>query len=91
MNITMKGKFEHDEGVKFFRVKRPDLSKAKAGEVTYPVGYHYNGGIIVNGIWVKGFKVARPKLPKGMKLQNIGVGLQLNARPPYATSVLVKA
>jgi len=86
----MKGRFENHDGKKYFRVKRPDLSKQRRGEVTYPVSYRYNGGIIVNGQWVQGFKVAPPKLPKGMKLQNIGVGLRLMSKPPYATSLLVE-
>ncbi len=56
--------------------------------VTYPVSYRYNGGIIVDGKWYEGFKVVKPKVPKGYKLTSIFCGLQLNARPPYATAYL---
>lgn len=56
--------------------------------VTYPVSIRYNGGIIIDGKWYDGYEVVKPKVPKGFKLYNIGCGLQLNARPPYATSYL---
>ena len=56
--------------------------------VTYPVSYKYNGGIVIEGKWYEGFKVAKPKVPKGFKLHSIGCGLQLNAQPPYATAYL---
>jgi hypothetical protein len=55
--------------------------------VTYPVSITYNGGIALDK-WYKGFKVAKPKVPQGFELVNIGIGLQLNCRPPYATSYL---
>ena len=56
--------------------------------VTYPVSIRYNGGTVIDGEWYEGFKVAKPKVPKGFKLVGIGCGLQLNAKPPYATSYL---
>jgi hypothetical protein len=56
--------------------------------VTYPTSYTYNGGIVVKDKWYKGFKVPSPKVPKGFKLVGIGIGSQLNARPPYATVYL---
>ena len=56
--------------------------------VTYPVSYRYNGGIIIDGQCYEGFKVAKPKVPKGFKLTSIACGLQLNARPPFATRYL---
>lgn len=68
-----------------------DRNKARKGlahEVTYPVSYRYNGGIIVEGEWYEGHEVPKPDVPEGWELVNIGVGLQLNARPPYATMVL---
>ena len=56
--------------------------------VIYPVSYRYNGGIVVGNKWYEGFKVTSPKVPKGYKLTSIACGLQLNARPPCATSYL---
>ena len=56
--------------------------------VTYSVSYRYNGGIIIGGKWYEGYKVPRPKVPKGFKLVGIACGLQLNAHPPYATSYI---
>lgn len=58
--------------------------------VTYPVSYDYNGGIVIDGEWYKGFEVPAPHIPEGYELQGIGVGLQLNAHPPYATGYLKK-
>lgn len=70
----------------------PDLrSKCKPGktvEVTFPVSYRYNGGIEYEGKYYAGFKVPAPILKPGFKLISIGVLLQLNARPPYATMLL---
>jgi len=56
--------------------------------VTFPVSQTYNGGIVIDDKWYKGYQVPRPKVPKGFKLVSIGCGLQLNARPPYATYYL---
>lgn len=58
-------------------------------EVTYPVSYRYNGGIIIGDNWYKGYHVPKPDIPEGFELVNIGVGLQLNARPPYATMLVM--
>lgn len=58
-------------------------------EVQYAVSYEYNGGIVISGKWYKGFKVPPPILPYGYKLVGIGVGLELNAKPPLATARLV--
>ena len=76
----------------FKRVKQTGL---RIGErwcgsflVTYPVSYRYNGGTIVGDKWYDGFVVAKPKVPKGFELVGIGCGLQLNAKPPYATRYL---
>ena len=75
--------------------KRMPCPKLNVGEkwcdsylVTYPVSYTYNGGIIVDGKVYSGFTVPAPKVPKGFKLKGIGCGLQLNAKPPYATAYL---
>jgi hypothetical protein len=57
-------------------------------EVTYDVSYVYNGGITVDGEWYDGFEVPAPVLAPGYVLVGIGVGLQLNACPPYATGVI---
>jgi len=85
---------------KMFKCKRPVITlnksqqkrfnQGKSIEVTYPVSCQYNGGIHINDEFYKGFSVPPPVIPKGWKLVNIGVGLQLNARPPYATMVLSK-
>lgn len=60
------------------------------GEVTYPVSCTYNGGIIIDNEWYDGYSVPAPIVPKGYKLTGLGVGLQLNARPPLATALLEK-
>jgi hypothetical protein len=54
----------------------------------YAVSYEYNGGIVIADKWYKGYEVPPPYLPVGYKLVGIGVGLQLNARPPLATARL---
>ena len=59
-------------------------------EGTYPVSYTYNGGIIINDELYKGFKVPPPIVPDGYELVSIGVGLQLNSHPPYATVYVKK-
>jgi len=67
-------------------------------EVTYPVSYRYNGGTCIKpdgtwspeGDWYPGYRVPPPIVPAGYKLVSLGVGLQLNARPPYATVLLKK-
>lgn len=58
--------------------------------VTYPVSYDYNGGIVIDGEHYDGVEVPAPMIPVGYELKGIGVGLQLNAHPPYATSYLKK-
>lgn len=74
------------------KVAAPDLtSKAKPGErvmVTYPVSITYNGGAVINGQWYSGYEVPPPIVPRGYKLVGLGVGLQMNAHPPYATAML---
>lgn len=55
-------------------------------EIQYAVTYVYNGGISVGGEWYDGYEVPPPIIPAGMCIVGIGVGLQLNARPPYATA-----
>lgn len=61
-------------------------------EVQYDVSYVYNGGtdMTPDGEWYDGFEVSPPILPAGFKLRGLGVGLQHNARPPYATALLVR-
>lgn len=59
-----------------------------AHKVTFPVTYRYNGGICVGDEWYEGYEVPHPDVPEGWELVNIGVGLQLNSKPPYATMVL---
>ena len=85
----------------FFKVAQPDLipatakdkrlaAQGKSHEVTYPVSYRYNGGIIIKDKHYEGYEIPRPAIPEGWKLENLGCGLQLNARPPYATNFLRK-
>ena len=59
--------------------------QGKAHDVTYPVSYRYNGGIVIKDQWYAGYEVPPPEIPQGWQLADIGVGLQLNAKPPYAT------
>jgi len=59
-------------------------------QVQFAVSEEYNGGIVINDKWYKGYKVPPPILSPGFKLVGIGVGHQLNARPPYATQLLVR-
>jgi hypothetical protein len=61
-------------------------------EVYYAVSCRYNGGYTRDGDdeWYTGFEVPPPILPEGYKLKSLGVGLQLNARPPYATALMVR-
>lgn len=40
--------------------------------------------------WYEGVEVPLPDVPKGYELKSIGIGLQLNAIPPYATYYLEK-
>ena len=63
---------------------------AREGVVKYPVSYRYNGGIIVEGKWHDGYEVGDPIVPDGYELVGMGVGLQLNSRPPIATEYLQK-
>jgi len=97
---------------KFFVCRQPDLhiskrqqkrlEKTGSCEVTYPVSYKYNGGIILTpegkfdmlcknpkSQWYDGFKIPKPIVPEGFELRCIGVGL-IMSYPPYATSLLVK-
>lgn len=71
---------------------QPDLtSKAKPGKsvtVTFPVSITYNGGTVIDGKWYLGYEVPTPVVPKGYKLVSMGMGLELNAHPPYATMLL---
>jgi len=76
----------------FFEVEQPDLRRYNGEcEVTFPVSYTYNGGIIIDGKWYKGFRVPYPKLREGFTLKTLGVGLDLNQKPPRATMLLTKA
>lgn len=88
------------DNTKPFHCPAPDLrgkERNKQGklldsvEVTYPVSYRYNGGTTIEDEWYTGYEVPPPILPDGYELVNLGVGLQLNARPPYATMLLKKS
>lgn len=92
--MKFEGKFVESEGVRRFECLPTDLTKVKRPksgmkEVRFSVSYDYNGGTFVNGEWVVGFHVPPPAIPEGTKLVGIGVGYQMNAKPPYATQVLV--
>jgi hypothetical protein len=58
--------------------------------VRFPVSYRYNGGVTIDDEWYPGVEVPAPIVPEGYELVGIGVGLQLNARPPLATYLLRK-
>ncbi len=76
----------------YFKVKAPQLERRerwlKRHLVVYPVSYTYNGGIIVDGDWYEGFEVDPPIVPEGFELVDIGVGLDMNNKPPLATNYL---
>lgn len=78
----------------FKKFPRPKLLKTENWSdgclVTFPVSYRYNGGIAIDGEYYKGFEVPDPIVPEGYKLKGIGIGLQLNAKPPEATMYLKK-
>lgn len=76
--------------IKHYLIKSPVIKGKEGDEVKYPVSYNYNGGIVIENRWYDGFIVGQPLLPKGLELQSIGVGLQLNATPPLATAILVR-
>ena len=105
MGIKRKGKYVFRGGETYFKVPTPVIKLTKSGKpaarhnpekwgsgwlVQYPTGYRYNGGIIVNDKLVAGFVVDPPKLPDGYRLQGIGVGLEMNSRPPMLTKSLIK-
>ena len=71
-----------------FKFTRKFLNGDK--EVQFPVSYRYNGGTIIGGKWYSGYEVPPPIVPSGYKLVSLGVGLQLNSRPPFATMLLKK-
>jgi len=84
--------------------QQKQFDKKGSVEVTYPVSCSYNGGIFLNPdgtldyTWknpksksYSGCSIPRPIIPQGCKLVSLGCGLQLNAAPPYATSLLMKA
>jgi hypothetical protein len=56
--------------------------------VSFPVSYRYNGGVIIEGEHYDGVDVPDPIIPHGYTLKGIGVGLNLNIVPPYATYYL---
>ena len=66
-------------------------SKAKPGkgkQVTYRAGITYNGGTVIDGEWYAGYAVPPPIIPVGYELVDLGIGLELNSRPPQATALL---
>jgi hypothetical protein len=77
---------------KLFKIKKCYLTVSKpwchSFLVTFPVSYRYNGGIVIDDEWYAGYEVPPPVVPAGFELVGIGCGLQLNARPPYATQYL---
>jgi hypothetical protein len=85
---------------KMFKCKRPVITlnksqqkrfnQGKSFEVEFPVSYQYNGGIHIGDEFYKGYSVPPPVVPEGWKLVNTCAGLDLNARPPYATMLLSK-
>ena len=74
---------------KWIRFPAPVLL-AKEGRVSYPVSYEYNGGILIDEKQYAGYKVKPPVIPEGYILKSIGLGLNLNSKPPIATAYLQK-
>lgn len=77
--------------MKLFKAPTTNLSSYQPKErceVTYSVSYTYNGGIVINDEWYDGYEVPPPIISIDYGIIDIGVGLQLNAKPPYATGVL---
>lgn len=78
---------------RWVKVPGKDLTRfanpGKKVKVTYPTSQGYNGGIVVQGEWFEGYQVDEPIVPAGYELRGIGMGLQLNARPPLCTMLLV--
>ena len=73
----------------YYKVPAPIIKTNKGNhEVTFPVSYNYNGGIVIKGKWYKGYKVPAPIVPKGMVLKGMGIGLNLNYSPPLTTMYL---
>lgn len=61
----------------------------------YPVevSRRYNGGIVVEDMngkprWVEGFKVGKPKVPRGWELVSIHCGAWEMAKPPVLDMLL---
>jgi len=76
----------------FYKCPPTDLSfitPKTRKEVQYAVSYTYNGGTILGDEWYEGYEVPPPLLSPGYVILGIGVGLELNARPPLATGVVV--
>jgi len=88
---------------KYFKMGPPKLHLRGSWnggiEATFSVSYRYNGGIVLDengapiiswdgGEWYDGYKIERPVVHGDFELVGMGVGLQLNARPPYATQIL---
>ena len=71
-----------------FKVKKTYMDGSKV--VTFPRSITYNGGTIIDGEWYSGYEVPMPKVPAGFELVTLGIGSQLNARPPYSTMLLRK-
>jgi len=77
---------------KFYKCPPTDLrchQPMERASVMYDVSYTYNGGTVIDGEWYDGYEVPPPLIAPGYAIIGIGVGLQLNASPPYATGVLV--
>jgi hypothetical protein len=106
MDHKVKGRFVKRNNVLWFQMAAPKITVDAKGKpckpfkggkwcdswlVYFPTSCRYNGGTIVNGKWVQGVEVGKPKIPKGFELVGIGCGHQLNAFPPYATRYLKKA
>lgn len=69
------------------KINQSKFKKGKSFEVSFPVSYKYNGGIVIDGKHYDGYEVPNPDLPEGWELLSIGVGLQMTY-PPYCTKVL---
>jgi hypothetical protein len=76
----------------YFQCSRPEIQPLYYGEnsrqISFPVSYTYNGGIVIGDKWYKGFHVPAPIIPSDCELNTLGIGLCLMSQPPMCTVLL---
>jgi hypothetical protein len=85
-------KNNNSKDTEYFQCPRPVIEPLKPGknsrEITFPVSYTYNGGMVKDDKWYKGYHVPAPVVPEDCEIVSLGVGLQMNAQPPFCTMLL---